>query len=124
MIFLQLSDKEKVDLINQLHEENNLLQVIIEKDVWVTAVLRALFSLPYQIFNGKCNITVKNLEKIASYFNVKMAYFFDEQCNIPPETKIIILEKELEFVNKLLSEKERTIKAYELILKKKKIIPY
>ena len=47
MIFLQLSDKEKVDIINQLHEENNLLQVIIEKDVWVTAVLRALFSLPY-----------------------------------------------------------------------------
>jgi hypothetical protein len=47
MIFLQLTDSEKVDLINQLHEENNLLHVIIEKDVWVIAVLRALFSLPY-----------------------------------------------------------------------------
>jgi len=47
MIFLQLTDKEKVDLINQLHEENNLLHVIIEKDIWVTAVLRVLFSLPY-----------------------------------------------------------------------------
>jgi predicted nucleotidyltransferase component of viral defense system len=47
MIFLQLTDNDKIDLINQLHEENNLQQVIIEKDVWVTAVLRALFSLPY-----------------------------------------------------------------------------
>lgn len=47
MIFLQLPDNEKIDLINQIHEENNLLQVIIEKDVWVTAVLRALFALPY-----------------------------------------------------------------------------
>ncbi len=47
MIFLQLSDNEKVELIGQLHEENNLPQVIIEKDVWVTAVLRALFALPY-----------------------------------------------------------------------------
>ena len=47
MIFLQLPDNDKIDLIDQLHEENNLQQVIIEKDVWVTAVLRALFSLPY-----------------------------------------------------------------------------
>jgi transcriptional regulator with XRE-family HTH domain len=78
----------------------------------------------YQIFSGKCNITVRNLEKIASYFDVKMSYFFDEQCNMTPETKIIILEKELEYTNKLLTERERTIKAYELVLKKKKIIPY
>ena len=78
----------------------------------------------YQIFNGKCNITVSNLEKIASYFDVKMSYFFDEQYNITPEIKIIILEKELECATKLLIERERTIKAYELILKKKKIIPY
>ncbi|MDR0834219.1 MAG: nucleotidyl transferase AbiEii/AbiGii toxin family protein [Candidatus Symbiothrix sp.] len=47
MKFLQLPDNEKIELINQLHEENNLQQVIIEKDEWVTAVLRALFSLPY-----------------------------------------------------------------------------
>ncbi|GHT48868.1 nucleotidyltransferase [Bacteroidia bacterium] len=47
MTFLQLSDNEKIDIINQLHEGNNLPQVIIEKDIWVTTVLRALFSLPY-----------------------------------------------------------------------------
>jgi len=47
MIFLQLPEKEKIALINQMHEENNLLQVIIEKDIWIVSVLRALFSLPY-----------------------------------------------------------------------------
>jgi len=30
-----------------MHEETKLPQVIIEKDLWVTAVLRALFALPY-----------------------------------------------------------------------------
>lgn len=47
MIFSQLPENEKIELINQMHEESNLPQVIIEKDMWVTAVLRALFALPY-----------------------------------------------------------------------------
>ncbi|HPW96757.1 MAG TPA: nucleotidyl transferase AbiEii/AbiGii toxin family protein [Paludibacteraceae bacterium] len=47
MIFLQLPENEKIEIINQMHEETNLPQVIIEKDLWVTAVLRALFALPY-----------------------------------------------------------------------------
>jgi len=47
MNFIQLPDKEKVELINQMHEETKLPQVIIEKDLWVTVVLRALFALPY-----------------------------------------------------------------------------
>ncbi|OJV35916.1 MAG: hypothetical protein BGO29_07420 [Bacteroidales bacterium 36-12] len=47
MTFLQLPENEKIEIINQMHEETNLPQVIIEKDLWVTAVLRALFALPY-----------------------------------------------------------------------------
>ncbi len=47
MIFLQLPENEKIELINQMHEESNLPQVIIEKDLWITAVLHALFALPY-----------------------------------------------------------------------------
>ena len=47
MIFLQLPDNEKIELINQMHEDTKLPQIIIEKDTWVTAVLRALFVLPY-----------------------------------------------------------------------------
>jgi len=34
----------------------------------ITGLPRSYF---YQIFNGKCNITVKNLEKIASYYKSK-----------------------------------------------------
>jgi len=47
MIFLQLPENERIEIINQMHEETRLPQVIIEKDMWVTAVLRALFALPY-----------------------------------------------------------------------------
>ena len=47
MTFLQLPENEKVEIINQMHEETKLPQVIIEKDLWVTAVLRALFALNY-----------------------------------------------------------------------------
>lgn len=39
MMFLQLQDNEKIELINQMHEETKLPQIIIEKDLWVTAVL-------------------------------------------------------------------------------------
>ncbi len=47
MILLQLPQNEKIQIINQMHEETKLPQIIIEKDLWVTAVLRALFALPY-----------------------------------------------------------------------------
>ena len=47
MIFLQLPENDKIELINQMYEETKLPQVIIEKDLWVTSVLRALFALPY-----------------------------------------------------------------------------
>jgi len=47
LIFTQLPNNEKIEIINQMHEETQLPQVIIEKDLWVTAVLRALFALPY-----------------------------------------------------------------------------
>ncbi len=47
MMFLKLPENDRIELINQMHEETNLPQVIIEKDLWVTAVLRSLFALPY-----------------------------------------------------------------------------
>jgi len=47
MIFLQLPDNDKIEIINQMHEDTKLPPIIIEKDTWVTAVLRALFALPY-----------------------------------------------------------------------------
>jgi predicted nucleotidyltransferase component of viral defense system len=47
MIFNDLSEKERLELYQQAHDTFGLSKIIIEKDWWVTAVLRALFSLPY-----------------------------------------------------------------------------
>ncbi|MDR1525594.1 MAG: nucleotidyl transferase AbiEii/AbiGii toxin family protein [Tannerella sp.] len=42
-----LSDKERIELFGRVQEKINLHTKSIEKDWWVTAVLRALFALPY-----------------------------------------------------------------------------
>ena len=47
MNFNDLSKKERLELYQQAHNTLGLSKTIIEKDWWVTAVLRALFSLPY-----------------------------------------------------------------------------
>jgi predicted nucleotidyltransferase component of viral defense system len=47
MIFNDLSKKERLELYQVAHDNSGLSKIIIEKDWWVTAVLRALFSLPY-----------------------------------------------------------------------------
>jgi len=82
----------------------------------ITGLSRAYF---YQILNRRCNITVSNLEKIASYFAVRMGYFFDESDHVELASKVISLEKDLEYANKLLVEKDKTIQAYELAFEKK-----
>jgi hypothetical protein len=60
MNFLKLPDNEKIDLINQLHEDTKLLQVVIEKDLWVTTILQIIFSLPFAdklIFKGGTSLS-------------------------------------------------------------------
>ncbi|MDR1876415.1 MAG: nucleotidyl transferase AbiEii/AbiGii toxin family protein [Flavobacteriaceae bacterium] len=47
MIFNDLSRKERLEIYQITQDKLGLSGVIIEKDWWVTAVLRALFSLPY-----------------------------------------------------------------------------
>ena len=47
MIFNDLQNKERLELYQEAHDKNGLSKIIIEKDWWVTTVLRALFSLPY-----------------------------------------------------------------------------
>ncbi|MDR0811829.1 MAG: nucleotidyl transferase AbiEii/AbiGii toxin family protein [Paludibacter sp.] len=47
MNFLKLSKPEQLVILNQLQEKLKLTPAAIEKDLWVTAVLRALFALPY-----------------------------------------------------------------------------
>jgi predicted nucleotidyltransferase component of viral defense system len=42
-----LSEKQQLDIYALVHDKTGVSQVVLEKDWWVTAVLRALFSLPY-----------------------------------------------------------------------------
>jgi predicted nucleotidyltransferase component of viral defense system len=52
MKYIDLSKKDQQDIIQRVQAENGLNGQIIEKDWWVTTVLRALFSLPYR---GHCS---------------------------------------------------------------------
>ncbi len=48
MKFVNLSQQDQLDVLDRVSSELNIRQrEVIEKDWWVTAVLRALFSLPY-----------------------------------------------------------------------------
>lgn len=47
MNYTDLSFQDRLEIIHQVQARKNLNQQIIEKDWWVTAVLKALFSLPY-----------------------------------------------------------------------------
>ena len=42
-----LSEKQQLDIYTLAHDKTGVSQVVLEKDWWVTAVLHALFSLPY-----------------------------------------------------------------------------
>jgi len=45
--FFQLSQQDRIEIINQVVVHKKLPPEAIEKDIWVTAVLRSLFALPY-----------------------------------------------------------------------------
>lgn len=48
MKFIDLSKEDRVDILDRVSSELNIRQrEVIEKDWWVTAVLRVMFSLPY-----------------------------------------------------------------------------
>ena len=43
----ELTEKQQLDIYALAHDKTGISQIVLEKDWWVTAVLRALFSLPY-----------------------------------------------------------------------------
>lgn len=47
MELLKFPQQELIEIFRQIRRKINLDEVAIEKDVWVTTVLRALFALPY-----------------------------------------------------------------------------
>ena len=60
MKFIDLSTEERQDIIRRVQAENGMDLQIIEKDWWVTSILRALFSLPYAehlSFKGGTNLS-------------------------------------------------------------------
>ncbi|GHT18174.1 hypothetical protein FACS189429_4140 [Bacteroidia bacterium] len=63
--FLQLPIEEQIKQISKSKFSLNLSEVAIEKDVWVTAVLRALFKLPYAE-----NISFKGGTSLSKCWNV------------------------------------------------------
>jgi predicted nucleotidyltransferase component of viral defense system len=63
--FFQLSNQDKIDVINQAVIRKKLPPEAIEKDIWVTAVLRALFELPYAE-----NISFKGGTSLSKCWNI------------------------------------------------------
>lgn len=58
MKYTDLSIKDKRDIIDRVQAENGLNRQLIEKDWWVTAVLRALFALPSRNDRGYLSTAV------------------------------------------------------------------
>lgn len=60
MIFTDLTDNDRRDIIDYVSGKTGFLRNVIEKDWWVTSVLRAIFSLPYAdsiSFKGGTNLS-------------------------------------------------------------------
>lgn len=60
MIFTDLSVEDRRDIIDYVSDKTGLSRAVVEKDWWVTAVLRAIFSLPYSdniSFKGGTNLS-------------------------------------------------------------------
>ena len=60
MIFTDLTDDDRRDIIDYVSGETGFLRNVVEKDWWVTSVLRAIFSLPYAehtSFKGGTNLS-------------------------------------------------------------------
>ena len=62
MKFIELGKEEQRNIIRGLKERTGMSEQILEKDWWVSAVMRALFALPYanqMSFKGLCIATHK-----------------------------------------------------------------
>lgn len=60
MIFTDLTESDRRDIIDYVSGKTGFLRNVVEKDWWVTTVLRAIFSLPYApatFFKGGTNLS-------------------------------------------------------------------
>ena len=94
--FFQLSQKDRIEIINQAVIHKKLPPEAIEKDIWVTAILRSLFALPYSehiSFKGgtslsKCwNVIERFSEDVDIAINREYFGFFGETFTIKQISK-------------------------------------
>jgi predicted nucleotidyltransferase component of viral defense system len=78
--FFQLSNQDKIEVINQTVIRKKLPLEAIEKDIWVTAVLRALFELPYAE-----NISFKGGTSLSKCWNIIQRFSEDVDIAINRE---------------------------------------
>jgi hypothetical protein len=60
MKYLELNREQQLLLLDEVRKKTNLLEVVVEKDEWVTAVILALFSLSYSehlLFKGGTSLS-------------------------------------------------------------------
>ncbi|UAM99551.1 nucleotidyl transferase AbiEii/AbiGii toxin family protein [Polaribacter litorisediminis] len=58
--FIKLSEKDKLNIFNQVSEKTGLPSSAVEKDWWVTLSLNIIFSLPYSkyiVFKGGTSLS-------------------------------------------------------------------
>jgi len=65
MNLTHLPENQRIDIFNIVHDRTALSQVVLEKDWWVTVVLRALFSLPYAV-----NLSFKGGTSLSKCWNL------------------------------------------------------
>lgn len=60
MIYTDLSPQDRIDILDYVSSKTGYRSQIVEKDWWVTSVLRAIFSLEYSnelSFKGGTNLS-------------------------------------------------------------------
>jgi hypothetical protein len=65
MDWLQLSVDDRKKIIDQISIQLKLLPQAIEKDWWVTMVLKALFSMPFALLIDRIDELNKRFRKIS-----------------------------------------------------------
>lgn len=76
--WLKLTDEQRRETINQAFTKSNIAEKAIEKDWWVTLILKALFSMPYSehfIFKGGTSLSKgwKLIERFSEDVDIALA---------------------------------------------------
>lgn len=56
----KLSDEERLTILSNIAEEKGIVENAVEKDYWVSQVLRSIFTLPYSnalVFKGGTSLS-------------------------------------------------------------------